>query len=148
MEGPFEILEQVGHSFRLKLPDSMKIHPVFHAEKLRKAPENPLPGQSNPEPPPTQVDDQDEYEVQDVLAVRLVRNKLRYQIKWKGWDNDPEWYPASVLSNSPLVLRTFHQTNPLLPGPPQNLQYWLKCAQDDVFPQPRRNDNEQARGRA
>jgi transposase InsO family protein len=33
MEGPFEILEQVGHSFRLKLLESIKAHPVFHAEK-------------------------------------------------------------------------------------------------------------------
>jgi hypothetical protein len=51
MEGPFEILEQVGHSFRLKLPDSMKIYPVLHADKLRKDPGNPLPGQFNPELP-------------------------------------------------------------------------------------------------
>ena len=29
MAGPFEILEQVGNSYRLKLPDSMQIHDVF-----------------------------------------------------------------------------------------------------------------------
>ena len=50
MEGLYKILEQVGHSFRLKLPESIKIHPVFHAEKLRKDLGNPLPRQLNPEP--------------------------------------------------------------------------------------------------
>jgi hypothetical protein len=55
MEGPYEILEQIGHSFRLKLPESIKVHPVFHAEKLRKDPGNPLPGQTNPSPPPLEV---------------------------------------------------------------------------------------------
>ena len=35
MEGPYEILEQVGHSYKLKLLDSMKIHPIFYAEKLQ-----------------------------------------------------------------------------------------------------------------
>jgi Chromo (CHRromatin Organisation MOdifier) domain len=90
---------QVGHSFRLKLPESIKVHPVFHAEKLRKAPENPLPGQTNPETEPVQVEEYEEYEVQQVLAVKLVRGKLKYRVKWKGWDDDPNWYPASSLSN-------------------------------------------------
>jgi hypothetical protein len=51
MEGSYEILEQVGYSFRLKLPESIRIYPVFYTEKLYKDPGNPLPGQANPEPP-------------------------------------------------------------------------------------------------
>jgi transposase InsO family protein/predicted aspartyl protease len=142
MEGPYEILEQVGHSFKLKLPASMKIHPVFHAEKLRKDASNPLPGQANPEPIPLELEDGElEYEVQEVLAVKLVRGKLQYRIQWKGWDPDPEWYPASALSNSPLALRNFHAKYPARPGPPANLQYWLDCAEKDEYPEARQNDN-------
>jgi transposase InsO family protein len=82
MEGPFEILEQRGHSFLLKLPETMKIHPVFHTEKLRKDPQNPLPGQANPEPPPLILEDgEQEYGVERVIAVKLVRNKLKYRIQ-------------------------------------------------------------------
>ncbi len=121
MDGPYEILEQIGHSFRLRLPESIKVHPVFHADRLRKDPDNPLEGQSNPDPPPLQVNDQEEYEVQEILAVKQTRGKLRYKIKWKGWDDDPEYYPASVLSNSPLALQRFHEANPDRPGPPKNL---------------------------
>lgn len=142
MEGPFEILERVGHSFRLRLPDSMKIHPVFHAEKLRKDPGNPLPRQANPEPPPLALDNgEEEYEVQSVLAVKLVRRSLKYQVQWKGWDRDLEWYPAGVLRNSPLALREFYQENPGRPGPPKNLEYWLECALNDTFPEERPDDN-------
>jgi hypothetical protein len=73
MEGPYKILEQVRHSFKLKLPESMKIHSVFHAEKLRKDSGNPLPRQANPDPPPLELEDgETEYEVQEVLAVRLI----------------------------------------------------------------------------
>jgi hypothetical protein len=73
MEGSYEVLEQVSHSFRLRLPDSMKIHPVFHAEKLRKNLSNPLPGQDNPRSPPLKLEDSEaKYEVQKVIAVRLV----------------------------------------------------------------------------
>jgi hypothetical protein len=34
IEGPYEILKQVGHLFKLKLLESMKVHLVFHVEKL------------------------------------------------------------------------------------------------------------------
>jgi hypothetical protein len=40
MDGLYEILEQIGHSFKLKLPESIKVHPVFYAEKLCKDPGN------------------------------------------------------------------------------------------------------------
>jgi hypothetical protein len=149
MEGPFEIIEQVGYSFKLKLPDSIKVHPIFHAEKLRRDPGNPLPGQSNPNPQPIEVNDgSTEYEVQEVLAVKQVWGKLKYRIKWKGWDEDPDWYPASSISNSPLALQDFHAKNPDRPGPPANLKYWLRCANDDIFPDPRTNDDRPAKHRS
>jgi hypothetical protein len=142
MAGPFEILEQIGHSFKLRLPTAIRVHPVFHADRLRKDPGNPLPGQTNPEPEPLQVNDQEEYEVQEILAVRLFRGKkLRYKVKWKGWDDDPEWYPASALTNSPIELRRFHTANPGRPGPPRNIKYWLDCAEKDLFPEPRHDDD-------
>jgi hypothetical protein len=80
MDGLYEIIEQVGHSFKLKLLDSIKVYLVFYAEKLRKDLGNPLPGQSNLETPPLRVNDAEEYEVQEVLAVKLARGKLKYRI--------------------------------------------------------------------
>ena len=44
MDGPYKILEQIGHLFRLKLPESIKVHLVFYAKKLQKDPSNLLPG--------------------------------------------------------------------------------------------------------
>ena len=40
MNGLYEVLEQIGHSFKLKLLKSIKVHPVFHAKKLCKDPKN------------------------------------------------------------------------------------------------------------
>lgn len=43
MDGPYEILKQIGYSFKLKLPDLIKVYSVFYAKKLRKDLKNPLP---------------------------------------------------------------------------------------------------------
>ena len=81
MAGPWEVLAKEGHSYRIKLPESMKIHPVFPAEYLRQDPENPLPGQKNAPPPPIQVTADEEYEVQEIIAVKLMQGKLVYKAK-------------------------------------------------------------------
>jgi hypothetical protein len=64
MDGLYEVLEQIGHSFKLKLLESIKVHPVFYAKKLCKDPRNPFLGQTNLEPPLLEVEDGEiEYKV-------------------------------------------------------------------------------------
>lgn len=42
--GPFKIKEQIRKvNFRLKLPETMRIHPVFHISLLEPAPRNATP---------------------------------------------------------------------------------------------------------
>jgi hypothetical protein len=36
MDSSYEILEQIGHSFKLKLPESIKVHPVFYAKSYAR----------------------------------------------------------------------------------------------------------------
>jgi hypothetical protein len=45
MAGPYIILEQVGNAFRINLPLSIRLYPVILVDKLRKAIDDPLPGQ-------------------------------------------------------------------------------------------------------
>ena len=57
MAGPYRVLEKVGtNAYRIDLPASIKVHNVINASKLRKAADNPLPGQLEDEPPPIEVD--------------------------------------------------------------------------------------------
>jgi hypothetical protein len=132
--GPYTIIEKVGNAYRIDLPESIKVHPVFHPEKLRKASSSePLEGQILTPQPPVQVNGQDEWDVEQIIAVRLRWQKLSYRAKWVGHDQDLEWYPAGDFKNAPRALRDFHEQHPDLPGPPKRLPIWLKAAEDDEF---------------
>jgi hypothetical protein len=59
--GPYMIIEKVGNAYWIDLPESIKVHPVFHPKKLRKASSSePLEGQILTPQPPVQVNSQDE----------------------------------------------------------------------------------------
>ncbi|KAF8753953.1 hypothetical protein RHS01_06576 [Rhizoctonia solani] len=65
--GPFEITEKISsHAYRLKLPETLKIHDVFYVGLLSKAHES--PSQPFPErPPPETIEGEEEYEVEQII---------------------------------------------------------------------------------
>jgi hypothetical protein len=67
-----------------------------------------LPGQINELPPPIEITTDQEFKVQEVLASKLVHNKLLYQVQWTGYNKDPEWYPALDLKYAPHKLCDFY----------------------------------------
>lgn len=124
-EGPFQITECVGHSYRLALPDSYHIHPIIPADRLRLAARDPLPGQRVDASSPLTVETADPRYIAGITAVRLYRGRLEYQVRWCGTDHDPRWHPAASLRVAPHRLRDFHLHNPDLPGPPRRLPEWI-----------------------
>jgi hypothetical protein len=60
MAGPFRVIERVGNAYKLELPKSIRVHPVFSPDKLRKAPQDPLPSQIPNEAPAIEVDGKEE----------------------------------------------------------------------------------------
>ena len=112
--GPFEIIERIGlQAYRLRLPESMKIHPVFHVSLLEPCHENTLPNHVQPPPHPVIIDNRNEWEVEEILDSRIFRRHLQYKVRWKGYSNSNDsWEPLEPLEHSLDLLHEFHTRYP------------------------------------
>jgi hypothetical protein len=119
--GLFEVMAddrlRSPYAVRLRLPEAMQIHPVFHVSLLEHAADNPYPGHRIPPPPPVEVDGEEEYLVDEILDSRLFGRwkKLQYLVKWTGYDR-PEWEDARNV-NGLQALDRFHALYRDKPGP-------------------------------
>jgi len=95
--GPLKMLAKVGtRAYKLALPPSMAIHNTFHISLLEPYQDNRFPSQIKDPPPPIQIEEEDEYELDEIIDSRLHYNKLQYRANWKGYspEHDKVWYPA------------------------------------------------------
>jgi len=112
---PYEVVEVISPvNYQLKLPFTVRIHPVFHVSLLKRYVENSeeFPGRIKGPPPPVQVDGEQEYEVEKILDKRERKQGRRtiveYLVKWKGYcDYDATWEPESGLRNAQELIREF-----------------------------------------
>jgi transposase InsO family protein len=110
------VRETIGsHAVRLNTPPG--IHPVFHVNLLRPAARDPFPSQRmhEPQPPAIVIDDQEEWEIEEILdefRTRHRRNpRIRYLVKWTGY-TQPTREPAEALSETIALDRWLTQTAP------------------------------------
>ncbi len=106
----FKVTDSVDFFYKLKLSDTMRIHDVFHSELLRSVDDDSLPGQKNEFSRSIVVNDENEWKIDDILNSRRYRRWLQYQVKWKNYDNDLNWYNADddEFMNAQEMINDFH----------------------------------------
>ena len=77
----FKVLEIKKNNVRLNLFKSMKIHNNFHVFLLRKDSSDSLFEQIQPSPPSVIIDNEDKYEVNDILNSKRKKKIEFFNIK-------------------------------------------------------------------
>ncbi|KAI0992857.1 hypothetical protein K3495_g15327 [Podosphaera aphanis] len=117
---PFKIIEAVGnYAFKLELPKSARIHPVFHVSLLSPVATYPLPGQTSVLPPVLDAEGDDpEYEIEKIIGSHWQNGELHYLVRWKGYGPEDDWsIPANQIEGFKDLVREYHEMNPSKPGP-------------------------------
>jgi len=97
----------------------MKIHPVFHVSLLDHYIESDIPSRTQPPPPSVIVDNEAEYEVEEILDSKFIRKRLFYLVKWKGYPiSENSWEPVSHLTHSKDLIAKFRSQYPNKPSAP------------------------------
>ena len=88
----FKITAKIGSSYHLKLPVSIRIYNIFYLSLLRKAATDPLPGQRVAPPGPIVVNEEEEWELDDILDTRQTgkNRRLQFRVRWKDKER-PDW---------------------------------------------------------
>jgi hypothetical protein len=64
------------------------------------------------------VNSEVEWEVEEILNSRKFHRRLKYLVKWHGYDiAKSTWESSFNLENSPELVRAFYKKTPSKPGP-------------------------------
>ena len=112
-EGPFEISHVISPlAYHLWLLLMWKIHDVFHASLLSTYRETAEHRPNFINPPPEEIDGEEEYEVANILSHRGTPGRRTYFVSWKGYSSvENTWEPKTNLQHAKTLLKKYKQWN-------------------------------------
>ncbi len=106
----FQIIDFIDSFYKLKLFKTMYIHNVFYSELLCLVVNDSLSDQKNEFSESIMINNEDKWEIDDILNFQWYQRWLQYQVKWKNYDNDLNWYNAddNEFINTQEMIDDFH----------------------------------------
>jgi len=107
----FKILTEIKHAYWLKLSSTMKIHSEFISNLLWLNLKNSLKEQQNESSDSIVINDENEWEVKNILNFRHYRRWLQYRVNWKDYDVNLHWYNVdeNEFEDCLKIVNNFHQ---------------------------------------
>ena len=112
-EGPFKISHVISPlAYCLCLLLMWKIHNVFHASLLLTYRETAEHGPNFINPPPKEIDSEEEYKVANILSHQGTPGQQTYLVSWKGYSSaENTWEPKTNLQHAQTLLKKYKQWN-------------------------------------
>jgi len=116
--GPYKIIQEISPvAYKLELPPHLKIHPVFHVSLLQRYKANDerlFPDRVILPPPPIEVNNEEEFEVEAILDKRIKKfgkhQRTEYLVHWKGYpEHDSTWEPETNLQHAQEALEMYNR---------------------------------------
>jgi hypothetical protein len=109
----FKILKKRDSSYKLDLSNEMNIHSIFHISLLRKNSQNFILDQIISSSSSIIIDDEKEFDVEDIIDSRLIKRtlnkRLQYKIRWIKHSSNRKWYSIENFENAKEILTNYHQ---------------------------------------
>jgi transposase InsO family protein len=123
--GPFTVVKKHGDlDYELELPPSLKVHRVFHVDRLSPWKGNEVNGVNPPPPEPIEIDEEEEYEVDGVLDSRFYRRQLQYLVSFKGYDAGHNMWLPHFNVHAPELIEAFHREHAEAPRRLSATLFW------------------------
>ena len=109
-EGPFVIEKVLGPvTVRLKLPQSWKIHPVFHTALISHYRTTKEHGHNYEAPAPEEIEGEPEYEIEAIINHRKpARGGIQYLVTWKDLpSHENQWLRERDLKHAQTILKNY-----------------------------------------
>ena len=115
--GPFTITKVLSEvDYQLALLPALRIHDVFHVDRLSPYKGNEINRQEPPPPEAITVEGEEEYEVDHIRDSKMFGRTLKYLVRWTGYgEGEDTWEPAKNLAHAPEKVTEFHIQNPGAP---------------------------------
>ncbi|KAF8698387.1 hypothetical protein RHS03_07562, partial [Rhizoctonia solani] len=117
--GPFPVIERVGsHAYCLALPETMRIHDVFHVSLFSAFKQDTeFDCTFTPLPPVITAEGEEEYKVDKFVDWAAEDGIWKYRVRWKGYaPHEDTWEPAKDLQHCKDKLCNFFASYPDAPA--------------------------------
>ena len=110
--GPYIIIEKIPSvTYKLNLPLSLKIHPVFHISLLKSYNVTDEFERILSSSAIITSDYEEEYEVESILDKRIIHKKPQYLVKWTGYPlYNTTWKSLENLNNAFDLVQAFESS--------------------------------------
>lgn len=106
--GPFDVMQRINPNvYRLRMSNLYPGLPVFNYQHLKKYEPSPAEYGERSSLPETRTrrPEQEEYEVEKIIAERRTKKGLEYLVRWEGYSPLYDtWEPKRALTNAPEIV--------------------------------------------